>query len=224
MEQRPCRVSGGHVRRVNLEAPRQSRWSTEELLVEPVSPTADRLGDQQSRSQGVGDGAEAYTRTFDGDIHAERAEGDATPDTQASTPDLEGEHRVTARAEISIRGRDDVVDARTDDAERDRPERGIVQRVWVSTAVAVTAGRPPDADDHTCGDDDAVGPQRNRPKVPDTLRGRRDTGRDEGAHARAPLTPDFSSVASSPRAFRPRSTFSSNRVFTSADPTMTPSA
>ena len=224
MEQRACRVSGGHVRRVDLEAPRQSRRSTEELLVEPVSPTTYRLGDQQSRGQGVGDRAEADARAFDGDIHAERTEGDATPNSQASTPNLEGEHRVTTRAEISIGGRDDVVNARTDDAERNRPERGVVQRVRVPTAVTVTAGRPPDANDHACGDDDAVGPQRNRSKVPNALRWRRDTGRDEGAHARAPLTPFFSSVASSPSAFRPRSTFSSNRVFTSADPTMTPSA
>lgn len=72
-----------------------------------------------------------------------------------------------------------MIDTCADDAKRNRPKSDVVQCVRVSTAVSVATSGPPDADDHTNGNNDAVGSQRNRPEVPDALRRRRNTGRDE---------------------------------------------
>ena len=87
MEQGAHRVARGQVRGVDLKPPRQGRRGAEQLLIKPVSPPADRLGDQESRGQIVRDRPETNAGPLDGEEGAQRTEGDTSPDPQAAVPD-----------------------------------------------------------------------------------------------------------------------------------------
>ena len=171
MEERAHGVAHRQVVRVDLEAPRQRRRATEQLLVKPVAPSADRLGDQQGGCQRVSDGPESDVGSFDRDERAERAQGDATPDAEAAAPDLKGQHRVPTGAEVGLGRGHDVVEARANDAQRDRPQGRVVDRVGIAPARNVATRGPPHADDHSDGDDDAVRAQRHGADIPHALGG-----------------------------------------------------
>lgn len=80
--------------RVDLEPPRERRRRAEELLVEPVAQTTDRLRDQEPGGDGVREGGEADALTACADPRADRAEGDGPPDAEPALPDVQGRHRV----------------------------------------------------------------------------------------------------------------------------------
>src|SRR3954464_6643176 len=208
---------------VDPQRPRQVGAAAVELVVEPVAQPADGLGDQQAGRQRVGERRKRDALATAGDPRPHATQGDRAPDPEATLPDGEGTQRMAARTEVRRRRRDHVVQPATDDAEGHRPG-GDVQDVARSAA----AGDPAPLGDHPRGDDpgdDAqrVRPDRQRPDLPDALRGAGDGGEDHaGTLAR---TPPASSAASRPTAAAPaRSPSASRRARTNADPTMTPSA
>src|SRR5262249_33737167 len=121
---------------VHVESPRKARVASVELVVEPVAPAADGLRHRQTRRESVGEEGERDTGATTADPRPERSPGDRAPDTQAALPDLEGEHRVAVGAEVVLGRRDDVVDARTDDAGRYGEDRHIESQPVRCTAVA----------------------------------------------------------------------------------------
>ena len=224
VEQGARRVPGRHVQGVDAQPPRRRRGRAEELLVEPVAPAPDRLPDQQGGGQGVRDWPQARARAPRSDPGAHRAEGDRSPDAEAAAPYLPHLPRVPARPEVLLGRGDHMVEAGADDAQGDRPQGQVEEQVGVPAAPPVAARGPRERDDHADRDDDPVGAQRHRAHVPHADRRRGDPGLDERSHRRAPFTPPTSSSASAPSSTSARSKGSENRVRTSADPTMTPSA
>ena len=167
--------------RVDLEAPRQVGRLAEELLVPPVADPPDRLGDEQSGCEAVGEqphvGAGALR-----DVPTDEAAGrDAAPDAEAALPDRERPpplvgHLVPARRE--------VVEPGADDARTDAPDGAAEDEIPVAAAVDAAVAGDPDADRDRREQREAVHVDRQRADVDGAARRRRDRGKEiRGEHA-----------------------------------------
>src|SRR5690606_25112960 len=83
------RPACGRVETVDLHTPRQAGGLTVDLVVEPVAPAADRLGDEHARSDGVGEVEEADPGRAQPEPGADGPQGDRAPDAESALPDLE---------------------------------------------------------------------------------------------------------------------------------------
>ena len=206
---------------VDLQAPRHGRRAAVQLLVEVVAEPADGLGQDDARCDRITERRQRDPALPAPDPRAHRTQRDRTPDTQAAVPDAEGGDQTGATL-TEVRGPvgHHVIEPPTDQTERHRPERDVVDH-----SAFTTAGRPPAITDHQRGDDagdDAqrIRPQRHAADEPHTLIRTGDIGQRGHRHARtACRTPSANSVVS----VRSASTPSSN-ADTRAEPTMTPSA
>src|SRR5262245_35643483 len=109
------------VRRVDLEPPRQVGRLPVELLVEPVTPAADALCEQQAGRDCVHEQADAVPGASDDPRAREDAEENPAPHAEAALPD--GERRPPGVDRLHLApARDVVVDPRADDPERDSPD------------------------------------------------------------------------------------------------------
>src|SRR5690606_6482440 len=97
-----------------------------QLVVEPVAPAADRLRDEQSGGQCVGEVDEGVSVPLAPDVGAYGADGDGTPDAQPAVPDAQCAHQVAPLAEVRPGAAHDVVEPPTDDPEDDRPRGHVV--------------------------------------------------------------------------------------------------
>ena len=166
-------VSGGPVRRVDPQAPRQRGGCPVQLLVEVVPPPADRLREHQTGRQGVGEVGQPDPLAAAADPRPDRAERDRTPDPQAAVPDEQRPDRLLPGREVQLRVGDHVIQPAADDPERHRPHHHIGDVVGIPPG-----GRPPPAGqphgDQDPGDDaQRIRPDRHRPQVPHPLRGAR---------------------------------------------------
>src|ERR1700733_10597366 len=85
----------------DLQTPRHRGLAAEELLVEVVPETADRLRENDAGRYRVGKGRKRNATTPAGDPRAHTAEGDGAPDPQAAVPDAQRRRRSgTTLAEI----------------------------------------------------------------------------------------------------------------------------
>ncbi len=142
-----------------------------ELLVEPVPEPPDRLGQDQARGNGVGEQAEADPSPPAGKPGAQRPTGDPAPDPQPTVPDPQHVDRVSVGAEVGVRARDDVVDPRPDDAERNSPSGHVGGDIGRLAARAQPLPGDHDRDRDADQDHKGVGPQRDGTCVQDARRG-----------------------------------------------------
>ena len=171
MERRVGLVPGRPLVGRDLQAPRQRRRLAEQLLVEPVAPAADRLGDRDAGSQRVRHRRQLEPHPAAADPGAHPAEGDRPPDAEAALPHVERRHRVAAVTEVPRRVGDHVVQPAADQAERDRPDRDVGD-----LAADAAPGRPatlphPDRDRDPEDDAQRVAADRQRAQVPDARLG-----------------------------------------------------
>src|ERR1700736_3824476 len=82
-------VSGGVAPIEDLQTPRQRGFPTVELLVEIVPQPTDRLRQDDSRCNRVGEGRQRNSATPAADPRADAAEGHRAPDAQAAIPDAQ---------------------------------------------------------------------------------------------------------------------------------------
>src|SRR5206468_10074030 len=129
MEGLVVEVALGPVLGADLQPPRQRGRLAEELLVEPVAPPSDPLGEEKARRDCVHEEPDALP----GPVHHPRAgkhaEEDSAPDAEAALPDREGappgvRHLAPAR--------DVVVETRPDDSGRDAPDRDPEDQIPVA--------------------------------------------------------------------------------------------
>ncbi len=171
----PAVLRGG-----DLQRPRQVGLLAVQLLVEPVPPAADGLGDGDAGGQRVGPRGQRDAPAATADPGADGAEGDGAPDAEPALPDLEGVHPVTAVAEVQLVVRDHVVQAAADESEGHRPHGDVGHGAGPATA----GDPPPVAEPHgnEDADDDAerVAAQRNRAEIDHSARGAGDVGKFHG--------------------------------------------
>ena len=180
VEGRRVGIAGGPVGGVDLQSPGQVGGAAEELLVEPVAPPTDGLRQRQPRGERVTEGRKRDPPPPAGDPRAESAEEDGPPDAEAAVPDPQRVEGIAARAEVRLRAGHDVVDPATDDAERHGPDGDVSDRPGrTSSSLPATVGDP-DRQEDAEDDAEGVGPQRERPQVPDAL-----IGAGDGPHPRA---------------------------------------
>ena len=156
-------VPVGPVRRVDLQTPGQRRRATEQLLVEPVPPPPDRLGQGQRRRRRPQRVRRLHTPTAGRPQPDHDSEGDAAPDAEPSLPDLDDvEPAALERLPVGHH----VVDARADDAGGHRPHRhgGDVVAPAVARLLQPAPGERHRGDD-TEGDHQPVGAQLQRTEV-----------------------------------------------------------
>ena len=125
VERRELLVGERPVREVDLEAPRERRGPTEQLLVEVIAPPADSLREHDADGETVHDHDRVEVAATCDHDHRDEPETDRTPDRQTAAPDLEGTPRVVL--EPLVVG-DHVVEPRADHAPHDHPERDVVDR------------------------------------------------------------------------------------------------
>src|ERR1700722_18731633 len=214
----PCRVATVE----DLQTPRHRGLAAEKLLVEVVPDPADRLRENDAGCDRVAKRWKRNATTPAGYPGAHAAKGDGAPDSQSAVPDAQRRNRSgTTVAEIRPPVGRQVIQPPTDEAERHGPQRDVVDH-----AALATARRPASVTDQQRGDDpdddeQGVGPQRDRPKVPHALRRAREV-RDDGRRHDVEFlwrTPAASSSVSARIVDNP-----SVSADTSAEPTMTPSA
>ena len=161
---------------VDLQAPRQGRRPAEQLLVEPVPPPPDRLGESEGGSGGVGEGPEVDVAAARHPPGGERAPRHPAPDAQAPVPDAQGVERSVV-VQLVVGGH--VVQPGPDQPSGDRPHGDVGDR-----APLAAPGLPPppgeeDGREDPQQDAQRVGPQRDRSEVHDAPRRARD-GRRQG--------------------------------------------
>src|SRR5262245_27548498 len=120
VEGRALDVVDRPVVRGDLETPGQVGRLAEELLVPPGPEAADPLRDEQPGRHAVGESRDARARPPSDDRSDDDAEADAAPHAEAALPDRE---RPPPLVRELVPARDDVVQARADDPERDAPDR-----------------------------------------------------------------------------------------------------
>ena len=89
LERGIAQVAGRAMGTIYLHRPRQRRGPTEQLLVEPVPPPADRLREREAGHDAIGQVREDHVAPTRDDEHCERAADHAAPDAEAAAPDLE---------------------------------------------------------------------------------------------------------------------------------------
>ena len=118
VERRARRVAGRDLVGVDAQRPRQCGGPAEQLLVPPVSPTTDRLGEGQRRRRRRQPDRHAGCRGAEPPRCAEGAEEDAARDAEATSPDLGDPAQVVLeQAPVG----DDVVQPGADHAGDHRP-------------------------------------------------------------------------------------------------------
>ena len=172
-------VVDGAVLGVDVEPPGQIRGLAEQLLVPPVAPAADRLGEQEPGREAVGEQRDALARSPDDDAAGDDAEEDAAPDAEAALPDREGPPPLVRQLVVA---RDDVVEPRADDARRDAPDGGAQHEVPVAAAPRPAHAGEADRSDDGDEQRDPVHVDRQRPDV-DRAGGRRRERGEEARHA-----------------------------------------
>src|SRR4029077_16848913 len=219
---------------IDLQAPRQRRRPTVELLIEVVAQAADGLRQNDSRRERVTEGrqrnallAAPYPRTDAAQRHRPPDAKTAVPDPQrprTPRPPAQTARPPAQSRAISSEGgppvRDHVIEPSTDQAERHGPQRNVVD----DPRLAATGHPPPVAEHqrHHDPDDDEqrIRPQGHRAEMPNTLRRAGYIGQVSRRHAVILCrTPSASSAVSDRTAGIP--SFNAN---TNADPTITPSA
>src|SRR6516164_7563070 len=180
----------------DVQPPRQARRPAEQLLVEVVADTPDRLRDQQRGRDGVGEQPRVRACPAHPPDARGRAERDAAPDPQSPVPD--GEDPVPVVRDV-LGGGDVEVDAAADDAGRHRPQGNIPDQARI-TAHALPAA---------LGDEDR---ERNpdhihQPVVVDVQRAKMEAvgGRTGDMHESesSRLRPDFAACPQGPPLGRP---------------------
>ena len=174
MERRELLVAGGAVRDVDLEAPRQVGGPAEQLLVEVVAEAADDLREQQAGSQCVSEGPDQDAVAAAVEPRTHEPTHDRAPDPEAAMPDLQRADRISALAEVELVVGGDVPQPRTDQPCRDRPQGEVTDLPAGATASHPPTLPGPDGSEDAQDDREGVGPQRERPEVPDPLGGARD--------------------------------------------------
>jgi hypothetical protein len=79
-------VAGWSVRRRDLKRPREIRRTAEELLVEVVADSSDRLRNQERRRRGVQEARDVGAAATQYPHAGEGARGDPAPDAKATVP------------------------------------------------------------------------------------------------------------------------------------------
>src|ERR1700733_5367927 len=163
----------------DLQTPRHRGLAAEQLLVEVVPDPADRLRENDAGCDRVAERRKRNPTTSAGDPGAHPAKGDGAPDSQSAVPDAQRRYRSgTTLAEIRSPVGRQVIQAPTDESERHGPQRDVVDHA------ALTAARnPASVTDQQRGndsedDEEGVGPQRDRAKVPYSLRRARGINED----------------------------------------------
>src|SRR5665811_1109848 len=152
------------VDRVDLQTPRQVRGFPKEFLVEVIAPAADRLSDEDSRRERIGDAKETDLVDAASNICTERAESDGAPDAESALPDVQRFDRAPAFAEVQLVVGDDVVNPRADDTERDRPHRDVGDEAALAAACDPAFFADPDGDERADDDSERVSAQRDGTK------------------------------------------------------------
>ena len=153
MEQRTRRILRREItaRGANLQAPRQSRRLAEQLLVEPVTPAAKRLRQQNTRRYRIRKSREIYPVAAATVPGAQRTDRHGTHDADAALPNLQESPRISnVRTEIATRiGNQHVVGAGTNNTRRNSPHRHIKHALRGTTRRLPTARTQPQAHRHT---------------------------------------------------------------------------
>src|SRR2546430_1970975 len=151
---------------VHLQAPRQVRRLAVQLVVEPVAPPADRLGERKPRGQRVGHERQRDADLPAGDPRAHPTAGHPAPDAQAAVPDLGPFPGAVAVAEVLLRRSDQAVYAGAEDTQRYRPDRDVQNQVRRSAASAHPALGHIACRHGAQHDRHGLGPDRDRSQVP----------------------------------------------------------
>ncbi len=188
VEQGPGGAAGRQVGVVDLQAPGQRGGGAEELLVEPVAHAPHRLGHEEGRGDGVGQGGQAQPAPAHEPRGRRQPRGDAAPDAQSAPPDLHDADGVAPRPEVGVRGGDDVVQPGAENAHGHAQHGHVQNRIPVAAARAVAPGGPPHGDEDAREDAQRVGAQREGAQMPRVARGAGDRGgrggqRGDGEHS-----------------------------------------
>ena len=179
MECREVGVTLRSILRCDLQAPRQRGRGSEELLVEPVAPPTDGLGERNARCNGVGNRGKRHTESACANPRTEATECDRAPDTQAAIPNPQrADDPRSARREVDLPVGEYVVEPPADDAEGHRPQRDVADDARAATARDIAPRSDDDRDDDAEDDQQRVGAKRYRPKAPHALT-RAGDGREE---------------------------------------------
>lgn len=171
-EQAGCSDLAG-IGRVDVEGPRHIGGRAVEFLVDPVAQAANGLrqqhvgGDEVEPHENVelldhgidDDGQDAADETA---IDAQTAEA-AAPEID----DLDGILDVVGKADAVGRRAEDVIKARTDDADHQRPGQHVPDVVGVVARLGGCAAGQPCGEHGTADDEDAVPVQREWTKLED---------------------------------------------------------
>ena len=153
MEQRTRRILGREItaRRANLQAPRQSRRLAEQLLVEPVTPAAKRLSQQNTRRYRIRKSREIHAIAAATIPGAQRTDRHGTHNADAALPNLQESPRISnIRTEIATRvSNQHMVGAGTNNARRNSPHRHVKNAFRGTTRRLPTARTQPQAHRHT---------------------------------------------------------------------------
>ena len=171
----------------DLQAPRQFRVAAVELLVEVVADPPDRLGERDSRRDRVGREGQRHPLAPAGDPRTERTQRDRARDAETAVPDLQRVDRVLAGTEVTPPVGRDVVEPAAHQPERHRPHGDVDDGAGRPTPGTVAPITKPDGHDDADDDAQRVGPDRQRPQMPDTLRRARNVGQHgPGGNAHQP--------------------------------------
>ncbi len=102
----------------DLEAPRRIGGKAEQLLVEPVAEASQRLGDDETGGERVGERGEPDAGPPAAEPGTDRAADEGAVDRDAALPDVEDRQEIRTRPEVEAGVRGHVIDARADDRER----------------------------------------------------------------------------------------------------------
>src|ERR1700736_3136438 len=119
----------------DLQAPRQRRRPSVQLLVEVVAQPANRLRQNDSRRNCIAESRQRNAVLATAYPRADAAKRHRAPDAKATVPDSQrpGQPRSVV-TEVGLPVRDDVIEPAADQTERHRPQRDVVN----DTAPAAT--------------------------------------------------------------------------------------
>ena len=149
-------VARGPMARVDAERPRQGAGAPEELLVEPVAPASDGLGQGDHGRGGVEEGGLVEPSPLGDDQPRDGTAHDGAPDAEAALPDLEDvEPAPTEELPVG----DDVVRPRAHEPGRHAPDREVGDVGRLPSPRLPAGARPLHGHVDAEGDDEPVGAQ-----------------------------------------------------------------
>src|SRR5450432_2001330 len=122
---------------VDAHRPGQIRRATVQLLVEPVAPATQTLGEHEAGRDAVGDGRHLYASAAAPDVGAHGSDRDRSGDAEPALPELQLATRTATLAEVLGPAGEHVVQPATDQTERHRPGGDLVDDPDRTTASAV---------------------------------------------------------------------------------------